>query len=185
MIRRRSGSMLVEWLMGMALAGVVLGLAASLLQTTRGPLRALDARMAEAQRGVAVPQLVSLLVAGAGRGMQGCSFELLDAGRHLRWRTTPLGQATPVTLELFAGLDGARRPALYQRQPPSARQPWLEEVVGFTVEGLIDADGAGLSAAAVGARVHALHIRLDWEDGGRSGFISPLPHTPCLGWVHE
>lgn len=167
----------------MALAGLVLGLAASLLQTTSGSVHTLHVRMAEVQREVAVPQLLSLLLANVGRGIEGCAFELLDAGSHLRWRTLPGGQTTPVTLELFAALDSARRPALYQRQPPSARQPWLEEVVRFTVEALLRTDGAWVAVADDGERIHALRIALEWAGGARSDFISALPHTPCIGWA--
>lgn len=178
---RSVGVMLVEWLLALALAGVVMALAAAALRSTNTWVGVLDARITRVQREVAVPVLVAELLAGAGRGLDGCALTLAAGGTLVRWQTQLRGQLQPHTLELFAARDGARRPALYQRQLPHARQPWLEDVVHLRVLEVLRSDGAWVApSTSNGERIHALRLSLVWDDGSHASIISPLPHAPCL-----
>jgi len=182
--RPRSGVLLVEWLLALALAGLVLIIAIDASRSTAVAVASLAARVELVQRELAVPQLLSTLLAEAGRGLVGCQVTILDAGRRLRWQTQR-GLADPVlTLEVFADVDSAKRPALYQRQLPSARQPWLEGVIAFKVTEVSLSGGVWVPAPGPpGERIDRVRLEVGWEDGSSSQMVVALPHTPCLGFA--
>ncbi len=98
------------------------------------------------------------------------------------WRGTAVdaGDATPTTIDVLAGRDGAGRPALYHRTLPWARQPWLAEVTGFAVLAVHTEVGAWGPAIADGAtRWTAVRVEVAWTDGDIRTYEVALPHAPC------
>jgi hypothetical protein len=103
-----------------------------------------------------------------------------DGGLRARVHGVDLGDTDPETVEVFAGLDGGGRPALYHRTVPHARQPWLEDVTGFRV--LSGRDGNGeWRTIEHDAVTHwtGLRVELAWLDGDARTYELRLPHAPC------
>jgi prepilin-type N-terminal cleavage/methylation domain-containing protein len=177
---RRRGLTLVEVLVALAIGSLVVTLASATSFSSRKMNAVLDARAVAGQRTTAVPQLLGGALALAGRGIDGCGLELLDDGRRVRVRGVDLGDALPSTVEVFAGVDGGGRPALYHRSLPYVRQPWLEDVVGFEVVAGRDRDGSWRELAHDGAtRWTALRVTLSWSDDDVRTYERTLPHAPC------
>jgi prepilin-type N-terminal cleavage/methylation domain-containing protein len=176
----RRGLTLVEMLVALAIGSLVLSLAAATSQSSRRLGAAMDARATAGQRATAVPLLVGGALALAGRGLDGCGLHVADGGGRARVLGVDLGDAAPETVEIFAGLDGGGRPALYHRTVPHARQPWLEDVIGFRVLGGRDESGAWreIEHDAV-TRWTALRVELAWPDGDLRTYELRLPHAPC------
>lgn len=176
----RRGLTLVEVLVALAIGSLVLSLAAATGRSSRRLSAAIDARAIAGQRATAVPQLVGGALALAGRGLDGCGLHVADAGGRARLLGIDLGDAAPEMVEVFAGLDGGGRPALYHRNVPHARQPWLEDVTGFRVLAGLDGDGAwrAIEHDAV-TRWTVLRVELSWTDGDVRTYEVGLPHAPC------
>lgn len=177
---RPQGLTLVEVLVALAIGALVLALAAATVHSSRRLSAVLEARAVAGQRRTAVPLLVGGALARAGRGLEGCGLQVADEGARARVLGVDLGDAAPETVEVFAGLDGGGRPALYLRTLPHARQPWLEDVTGFRVLAGRDEVGAWrvVEHDAV-ARWTALRIELTWADGDQRTYEVRLPHAPC------
>jgi prepilin-type N-terminal cleavage/methylation domain-containing protein len=176
----RRGLTLVEVLVALAIGSLVITLASATSLSSRRMNVVLDARAVAGQRSTAVPQLVGGALALAGRGMDGCGLQLLDEGRRVRVRGVDIGDALPSTIEVFAGLDGGGRPALYHRTLPYARQPWLEDVVGFEVVAAQDEHGAWREVVHdTTTRWTALRMTVSWTDNDVRTYERPLPHSPC------
>lgn len=177
---RRRGLTLVEVLIALAIGSLILSLAAATGQSSRGLGATIDARAIAGQRATAVPLLLGRALALAGRGLDGCGLHVADAGLRARVHGVDLGDAAARTVEVFAGLDGGGRPALYHRTVPHARQPWLEHVTGFRVLGGRDVDGEwrAIEHDAV-TRWTALRVELAWRDGDARTYELRLPHAPC------
>jgi prepilin-type N-terminal cleavage/methylation domain-containing protein len=174
------GLTLVEVLVALALGSLVIALASASSVSSRRMNAVLDARAVAGQRSTAVPQLVGGALALAGRGVDGCGLQVLDGGRRVRLRGVDLGDALPSTIEVFAGLDGGGRPALYHRTLPYVRQPWLEDVVSFEVVAAKDEDGVWRSLVHdASTRWTALRVTLSWTDNDVLTCERPLPHAPC------
>jgi len=179
-MRRRAGLTLVEVLVAMAVGTVVVGLALSTGTSTRRLASVLDARAIAGQRQTAVPLLVGGALALAGRDAEACGLEVADAGRRARVRGVEVGGDAPRTRDVFAGLDGGGRPALYLRTLPHVRQPWLEDVTGFEVVAARDEDGVWRTLEHDGAtRWTGLRVGLTWRDGDARTYDLVLPHAPC------
>lgn len=179
-IVNRHGLTLVEVLIALAIGSMVIAMASATSLSSRRMSAALDTRSIAGQRSTAVPQLVGGALALAGRGMDGCGLQIFDAGQRVRVRGVDLGDAVPSTVDVFAGLDGGGRPALYHRTLPHVRQPWLEDVVGFEV--VAGRDGEGAWSAIVHdatARWRALRVTLSWTDDDVRTYELKLPHAPC------
>jgi prepilin-type N-terminal cleavage/methylation domain-containing protein len=176
----RRGLTLVEVLVALAIGTLVLALAAATSQSSRRLSAAIDARATAGQRATAVPLLIGGALARAGRGLDGCGLEVADDGRRARLHGFGLGDVEPKTLEVFAGLDGGRRPALYHRTLPHPRQPWLEDVTGFRVLAGRDDGGAwrAIEHDTV-TRWTAIRVELGWIDGDVRTYELRLPHAPC------
>ena len=174
------GLTLVELLVALAVGALVLTLAVSTSQASRRLSAAIDARVTAGQRTTAVPLLVGAALALAGRGLDGCGLEVTEGGQRARVVGFGLGDVELETLEVFAGLDGGRRPALYHRTVPHPRQPWLEDVTGFRVLAGRDEDGAWRSIEhdAVTRWTH-LRVEIGWTDGDVRTYELRLPHVPC------
>jgi prepilin-type N-terminal cleavage/methylation domain-containing protein len=178
----RAGFTLVEVLLALAIGALVLAAAAATATATRRLALVLDARTVDGQRATAVPALLAGAAALAGRAVDGCGLEVAEGGRRLRLHGVDLGAAAAATTELFAGVDGGGRPALYLREPPFVRQPWLEEVTAFVVVAARDAGGAWRAPEHDGAtRWGSLRMEVGWSDGDRRTVEVPLPHAPCAG----
>jgi prepilin-type N-terminal cleavage/methylation domain-containing protein len=177
---RRRGLTLVELLIALAIGSLVLSLAAATGRSSRRLGAAIDARAIAGQRATAVPQLVGGALGLAGRGLDGCGLEVTDGGGRARLLGVDVGGAAPETVEVFAGLDGGGRPALYLRTVPHARQPWLEDVTGFRVLAGRDADRGWrpIEHDAV-TRWIGLRVELLWADGDVRTYDLGLPHAPC------
>ncbi len=176
----RRGLTLVEVLVALAIGSLVLSLAAATSQSSRRLSAAIDARATAGQRATAVPRLVGGALALAGRGLDGCGLQVADGGVRVRVHGVDLGDEQPETVEVFAGLDGGGRPALYHRTVPYARQPWLEDVTGFRVLAARDEDGTWRPIEHDAAmRWRALRVELSWTDGDVRSYELRLPHTPC------
>lgn len=177
---RLRGLTLVEVLVALAIGALVLTLAASSAQSSRRLGAALDGMAVAGQRRTAVPLLVGGALARAGRGLEGCGLQVADGGARARIIGVGPGDAVPETVELFAGLDGGGRPALYHRTLPHARQPWLEDVTEFRVLAGRAGDGDWRPVAhdAV-TRWTALRVELAWTDGDLRAYEVRLPHAPC------
>ena len=175
--RRMRGVSLVEVLLVLAVGAVVLGGLTATLATAsrvvRGTTQAVDAAAIQA----ALPTLLQDLVETAGRGMpSACGLTATMGSGRLAVRRALTGDSIVVD-EVFAGLDGGGRPALYLRRVPHARQPWVEDVTEFSVQriDLLAGSIPGLDRAErVVVRVAhaALELPLDVEIA--------LPHLPCL-----
>ncbi len=176
----RRGLTLVELLVALAIGSLVLTLAAAASESSRRLSSAIDARATAGQRTTAVPLLVGGAVALAGRGLDGCGLEVTDGGMRVRVLGVGVGDSDPETVEVFAGLDGGRRPALYLRTVPHARQPWLEDVTVFRVLGGRDDAGTwrAIEHDAV-TRWTAIRVELGWTDGDVRAYELRLPHAPC------
>jgi prepilin-type N-terminal cleavage/methylation domain-containing protein len=176
----RRGLTLVEVLVAVAIGSLVIALAAATSLSSRRMHAVLDARAVAGQRTTAVPQLVGGALLLAGRGIDGCGLQVLDAGRRVRVRGVDRGDSTPSTVEVFAGLDGGGRPALYHRTLPYVRQPWLEDVVGFEVNEARNETGSwsAVDHDAV-TRWTALRVTLSWRDNDVRTYELRLPHAPC------
>jgi prepilin-type N-terminal cleavage/methylation domain-containing protein len=176
----RRGLTLVEVLVALAIGSLVLSLAAATGQSSRRLNGVIDARAIAGQRATAVPQLVGGALGLAGRGLDGCGLHVADGGERARLLGVDLGDVAPETVEVFAGLDGGGRPALYHRTVPHARQPWLEDVTGFRVLAALDEDGTWRPIAhdAV-TRWTRLRVELTWTDGDVRTYEVGLPHAPC------
>lgn len=170
--RSRGGVTLVEVLVALLLAGVVFALVAGVFGATGRFARSAQGTGEALSLRVAVPTLLQQALEVAGRGVgEGCALALEAGGGRLALRHVLAG-GTPVVDEVFAGLDGGGRPALYLRRVPHARQPWLEEVTGFRVLDVED-DGDG--------RVGAVRVELEHPALERALEVHvPLPHRPCL-----
>jgi len=177
----RAGITLVELLVALTIGALVLTLAGATAAATRRLAAVVDQRSLEGQRTTAVPALVGAAVGRAGRGIDGCGLRLAEGGRRVTLLGVDSGDTAPSTVELFAGLDGGGRSALYLRTLPHARQPWLEGVTGFTV--IAGRDAAGVWRDLVdgaAARWTGLRVTLAWGDGDVRLFDLALPHAPCL-----
>ena len=174
------GLTLVEVLVALAIGSLVLSLAAATSQSSRRLNGVIDARAIAGQRATAVPLLVGGVLALAGRGLDGCGLHVADGGGRVRVLGVDLGNTAPDTVEVFAGLDGGGRPALYHRTVPYARQPWLEDVTGFRVLAARDEDGEWrtIEHDAV-TRWTALRFELSWTDGDVRTYETRVPHAPC------
>ncbi|TVR91678.1 MAG: prepilin-type N-terminal cleavage/methylation domain-containing protein [Trueperaceae bacterium] len=176
-LRRELGVSLIELLIALAVGAMVLGgLATSIAVTgraARGATQAADAATVRA----ALPALLREVVEATGRGMpDACGLDASAGASRLVVRRA-LGDGSVVVDEVFAGLDGGGRPALYLRRVPHARQPWVEDVTAFVVERVDLAPGTALDEArvervVVGVSHHSLDAPLVVEIG--------LPHRPCL-----
>lgn len=176
----RAGVTLVEVLVSLAIGTMVVGMALSTGTSTRRFASVLDAAATAGQRRAAVPQLVGGALALAGRDGEACGLEVVDAGRRARVRGSEAGDDAPRTREVFAGLDGGGRPALYLRTLPHARQPWLEDVTDFEVLAARDEAGAWRTLAHDGVtRWSRLRVSLTWRDGDVRTYDLVLPHAPC------
>jgi len=177
---RSSGLTLVEILVALAVGTVVVGIALITSTSTRRLSTVLDAQAAAGQRQTAVPQLVSGALALGGRGIEGCGLELADSDRRARVHGIAVGDDAPKTREVFAGLDGGGRPALYLRTVPHPRQPWLEDVTGFMVHAARDSEGVWRALEHDGVtRWIGLRVKLTWRDGDERTYDLALPHAPC------
>lgn len=164
----------------MAVGAVVVGLALSTGTSTRRLASVLDARAIAGQRRSAVPQLVGGALALAGRGAEACGVQVADGGRRVRVRGIEAGDDVPRTREVFAGLDGGGRPALYLRTLPHVRQPWLEDVTGFEVLAARDEAGTWRTLEHdATTRWSGLRVSLTWRDGDARTYDLVLPHAPC------
>ena len=168
----QAGLTLVEVLIALALAALVFTLVAgSVASTSRFARAALERGDALTVR-LAVPTMVRQAIEVAGRDLgEACGLRV-DAGGQRVAVTFRHRDGSILVDEVFAGLDGGGRPALYLRRVPHARQPWIEDVTGFTVEDLHhDADG----------RAAALDVRLEHRalDAPLAVHVA-LPHRPCL-----
>ena len=171
------GVSLVELLLVLAVATMVLGGLAATLATAsrvvRGTTQAVDAAAIQA----VLPTLLRSLVETAGRGMSSaCGLTANKGSGRLAIRRA-LTDDSIVVDEVFAGLDGGGRPALYLRRVPHARQPWVEDVTEFSVERVDIVAGsmpetARVKRVVVRVRHDALEQPLDVE--------IELPHRPCL-----
>ena len=176
----RRGLTLVEVLVALAIGTLILALAAATSQSSRRLSAAIDARATAGQRATAVPLLIGGALALAGRGLDGCGLEVADDGRRARLHGIGLGDVEPKTKEIFAGLDGGRRPALYHRTVPHPRQPWIEDVVGFRVLAGRDEGGAWRTIAHDAlTRWTAIRVELVWADDDVRTYDLRLPHAPC------
>ena len=174
---RRSGLTLLEVLVALTVGVAVLsGIAAMLAGTSRAVRFASQSADAHIVR-AAIPMLVSDVVAAAGRGFDDtCGLVASVGGARLVVRRA-LPDATVVEEEVFAGFDGAGRPALYLRRVPHARQPWVEDVTGFLVERIEFEPYTMAPARASSITLLVEHDALD----GPLMFDVPLPHRPCVG----
>ena len=176
----RGGLTLVEVLVALAVGILVVGVAAMTGTATRRVNAALDARATAGQRATAVPLLIGGALALAGRGVDACALHVTEAGHRARFLGIDLGATEPKTVEVFAGLDGGGRPALYYRTLPFIRQPWLEDVTGFVVLAARDHVGVWRDVEHDGTtRWTALRLTLAWRDGDVRTYEVPLPHAPC------
>ena len=177
---RRRGLTLVEVLVALAIGSLVLSLATATGQSSRRLSGVIDARAMAGQRATAVPILVAGALTLAGRGIDGCGLHVAESGLRARVHGVDLGDAAPETIEVFAGLDGGGRPALYHRTVPHARQPWLEDVTGFRVLAGRDHEGAwrALEHDAV-TRWTGVRVELTWTDRDVRVYEVELPHAPC------
>lgn len=177
---RRLGLTLVEVLVALAIGSVVLGAATAGLQASRRLQDAIDVRSVAGLRATAVPSLLGRALGLAGRGIDGCGLQVAEAGRRARVLGIDLGAAAPEIVEVFAGVDGGGRPALYHRTVPYARQPWFEDVTDFRVPAARDASGAwrAVDHDAL-TRWTALRAEVSWTDGETRTYDVPLPHAPC------
>ena len=168
----RPGFTLVEVLVALALAGVVLLVLAAFVS---GGVRAstmLTARAVDQEARIAVPAIITDLVATAGAGITtpACAVEVdADARTLVLSRAAPDG-STRVE-EVFAAVDGGGRPALFLRHRPHARQPWLEDVTSFEVVRVVRGEDG---------RLDALELRLVHAAASHPiDVLVPLPHRPC------
>jgi prepilin-type N-terminal cleavage/methylation domain-containing protein len=176
----RRGLTLVEVLVALAIGSLVVALASATSLSSRRMNAVLDARAVAGQRATAIPQLVGGALALAGRGIDGCGLQVLDDGRRVRVRGVDLGDLVPSTIDVFAGLDGGGRPALYHRTLPHVRQPWLEDVVGFEVGAARDVDGTWRDVLHdASTRWTTLRVTLSWRDNDVRTYEHVLPHAPC------
>jgi prepilin-type N-terminal cleavage/methylation domain-containing protein len=174
------GLTLVEVLVALAIGSLVITLASATSVSSRRMHAVLDARAIAGQRATAIPQLVGGALALSGRGLDGCGLQVLDGGRRVRVRGVDIGDTAPSTVEVFAGLDGGGRPALYHRTLPYVRQPWLEDVVAFEVTEARDEAGSwGTVAHDASTRWTALRVTLSWTDNDVRSYELRLPHAPC------
>jgi len=175
--RVRRGVSLVELLVALAVGAMVLaGLAATTSVTgraARGTHQALDAATVRS----ALPALLREVVETAGRGMPDtCGLDAVAGASRLAVGRA-LGDGSVVVDEVFAGLDGGGRPALYLRRVPHARQPWVGDVTAFTVESVQSvADATGETARVEHVVVRVSHAALE----GPLEVAVALPHRPCL-----
>ncbi len=176
------GVTLVEVLVAVAVGVLVLAAAGATAAAARRLATVIDARAVDGLRTTAVPALLAGTIAHAGRGLDDCGLEVADGGRRLRLRGTESGEATAATVEVFAGLDGGGRPALYLRALPFVRQPWLEEVASFAVVAAVDAAGAWRAVEHdATTRWRRLELEVGWSDGDVRTYVVALPHAPCAG----
>ena len=174
------GLTLVEVLVALAVGVLVLGLAATTGVSARRISTVIDARATAGQRATAVPLLIGGALALAGRGLDDCGLHVTDGDRRARARGVELGSVDASTIEVFAGLDGGGRPALYHRTVPHARQPWLEDVTAFEVVAARDEGLAWRALTHDGTtRWTALRVTLAWRDGDARTYDVKLPHEPC------
>lgn len=170
--RSRAGVTLVELLVALLLAGVVFALVTGAFGSTARFTRSAQAAGEALSLRLAVPTLLQQALEVAGRGVQGgCALALDGGGGRIALRHT-IGGGAEVVDEVFAGVDGGGRPALYLRRVPHPRQPWLEDVTGFRVLELQhDGDGR-IGALRLAVEHPALEPALEVH--------VPLPHRPCL-----
>ena len=168
----QAGLTLVEVLIALTLAALVFTLVAgSFASTSRFSRAGLERGDALTVR-LAVPTMVRQAIEVAGRGLpEACGLRVGAGGPRVAV-TYRHRDGSVVVDEVFAGLDGGGRPALYLRRVPHVRQPWIEDVTSFVVHDLhLDADGR---VAALEAQVE--HRALDTP----LTVHVALPHRPCL-----
>jgi len=173
---RRTGVTLVELLIALALTTALLTALAAYVRTAAHAAAAHERVSEELNARLALPALVADVLAEAGAGLHAdeCGLAIADGGaRVLVWSRTPgSGEPAPQLTEVFAARDGGGRPALYLRTPPSVRQPWIEDVTGFSIAAVEhDAGGRG-ERLALQVQHRAVATSLEVE--------AHLPHRPCL-----
>ncbi len=175
------GFTLVEVLIALAIGTLVLGLAAATTASARRVNEVLETRATAMARTVAVPQLLVGAIGRAGRGIDGCGLEVLDAGLRVRSTAIDAGDEVATVVDVLAGIDGSGRAALYHRVQPYPRQPWLEDVGTFVVREVRDETGSWRIPTPDGAtRWTGLRVEVGWLDGDVRAYDLALPHAPCL-----
>ncbi len=173
---RRLGLTLVEVLVAIAIAGIILstlgGFTSSLVRGGRSLDTVMDRNL--------IDHAFRLVLEGefgrAGEGLATghCGLAIGSGGGELHVRRR--GDGGEVEHLVFsAGVDGAGLPALYRRQLPHARQPWLEDVNGFEVTPSGVGLGDRVQEVQVELTVHGQDAPVQWR--------ILLPHQPCLGVV--
>lgn len=176
----RTAFTLIEVLVALVLTSLVLGLAMGTGIAVRRTQGALDLRADDTARTTAVPRMLAWAVGRTGRGVAACSVDVTVSGATWRGTAVDFGATVATTVEVLAGRDGAGRPALFHRTMPWVRQPWMEDVVSFTVLDARDDTGAWRRLAPDGTtRWRAVRIELTWSDGDVRVFDVALPHAPC------
>ena len=172
---RRAGLTLIEVLIAVAISMILLGLvAASVAMARRSTAVSLAVAEAVTVR-LVLPALLHDVIGVAGRGLgdgaeNACGVSVKDDGRRLELRFVE--QSVHVEEHIFAARDGAGRPALYLRRLPHPRQPWIEDVTGFSVVEVDHNDATWVRA------VHLVveHASLD----APLRVAVPLLHHPCV-----
>jgi prepilin-type N-terminal cleavage/methylation domain-containing protein len=179
MIRQR-GFTLIEVLIALAIGTLVFGIAAATTASAGRVNAVLEERTTAMSRTTAVPQLLIGAIGRAGRGIDGCGLEVLDAGRLARTTAIEVGDEIASIVDVLAGVDGAGRAALYHRTSPYPRQPWLEDVTAFNVVEARDQMGEwGALLPDDTTRWTGLRVEVAWLDGDVRTYDVPLPHAPC------
>lgn len=176
LIPRRSGLTLVELLVALAIGSIVLSTVAGMLTASSRAAQHATVRADAYIVGSSLPMLVTEVVEKAGRGLDAaCGLVAVVGGTQVTVRGA-LRDGTVIEEEVFAALDGAGRPALYLRRVPHARQPWVEDVTGFTV-----GDIQLTSSALPEVRVISVVLSIVHESLEEALAIDvTLPHRPCV-----
>ena len=168
-----AGFTLIEVVVALAVGSALLLAFAAMFAAAGRAGAHVEARALAAERGVAIPDLLTDALARAGRGATPCLIATTAGGALLAL------EGGGERHELFAARDGVGRPALYARTGPHPRQPWLEDVTAFAVLAGRDLDGVWRTTPD-GGTVTALRLELAWRDMEVRRFDLPLPHAPCL-----
>ena len=169
------GITLVELLVALSLGAVLLGGVAATVgvvaRVTRTATSVADAATIRA----ALPALIRDVVEASGRGMP-TDCGIVTTGTSQLGVRHALADGRVVEDQLFAGLDGGGRPALYLRRVPHARQPWVEDVTGFAIDRL--EFGAG-TEVPLRAELIVLAVNHPAVDEWLAIDVA-LPHRPCV-----